>query len=43
VRAGDSVGVTSDGAAQAVDASSFGMVMDQADADGLAWVLVGFD
>jgi hypothetical protein len=43
VQAGDSVGVTSDGAAQAVDASSFGMVMDQADADGLAWVLVGFD
>jgi hypothetical protein len=43
LQAGDAVGVSSTGTATAVDAASFGMVLDEADADGLAWVLVGFD
>ena len=43
IQTGDMIGVSADGATRAVDAPSFGMVLDQVDSDGLAWVLVGFD
>ena len=44
IQTGDMIGVSADGATRAVDtASSFGMVLDKVDSDGLAWVLVGFD
>lgn len=50
IQTGDMIGVSAEGVlsmdsiTRAVDtASSFGMVLDQVDSDGLAWVLVGFD
>ena len=44
IQTGDMIGVSAEGAKRAVDtSSSFGMVLDQVDSDGLAWVLVGFD
>jgi hypothetical protein len=43
VQAGDSIGVGTDGRTRAVDAAGFGRVLDQADEDGLAWTLVGFE
>jgi len=41
VQAGDRIGLSTAGAAQAVDVSSFGMILDQADEEGLAWALIG--
>lgn len=43
VQSGDRVGLSLSGNAEAVDVSSFGMALDQPDASGLAWVLIGFD
>jgi hypothetical protein len=43
LQAGDAVGVSSGGSAAPADTGGFGMMLDQADADGLAWILVGFD
>ncbi len=43
VRTGDMIQASADGATKAVGTSSFGMVLDKADSDGLAWVLVGFE
>jgi hypothetical protein len=43
IQTGDMIGVSAEGATRAVDAPSFGMVLDKVDSDGLAWVLVGFD
>lgn len=42
-RSGDRIGLSADGMAEPVDMSAFGMVLEQADEDGLAWVLIGFD
>ncbi len=43
LQAGDRIGLSADGTLEAVDSAAFGMVLEEADADGLAWVLVGFD
>ena len=43
VQTGDAIQAGADGATRAVDASSFGMVLDDANGEGLAWVLVGFE
>ena len=43
VSTGDGITAGLDGAIEAADASSVGMVLDEPDGDGLAWVLVGFD
>ena len=43
IRAGDRIGLSVDGTAQAIDTSSFGMALEQPDENGLAWVLIGFD
>jgi hypothetical protein len=43
IQMGDNIGVSEDGRGQAVDAASFGMILEQADEEDLAWVLVGFD
>jgi hypothetical protein len=43
LQAGDTIGLGTDGTTQTVDTASFGMVLEEANADGLAWVLVGFD
>lgn len=43
LQVGDRIGLSADGTAEAVDAAAFGMVLEGADADGLAWILVGFE
>jgi hypothetical protein len=43
IQAGDKIGLSADGTAQAVDASSLGMALEQPDENGLAWVLIGLD
>ncbi len=43
VQTGDVIQAGAEGATKAVGTPSFGMVLDKADSDGLAWVLVGFE
>lgn len=43
IQAGDKIGLSADGTAQAVDTSSLGMALEQPDENGLAWVLIGLD
>lgn len=43
VQTGEKIGLSAEGAVQSVDTSAFGQVLDEADEEGLAWVLIGFD
>jgi hypothetical protein len=43
VKTGDSIGLSADGDIETVDTSAFGRVLERADEDGLAWILIGFD
>ena len=43
IQSGDLIQASGDGAIEAVEAPSFGMVLEEANSEGLAWALVGFD
>lgn len=43
IHMGDPIAAGANGATRAAGASSFGVVLDEADGDGLAWVLVSFE
>jgi hypothetical protein len=43
IQSGERIGLNPDGTTQAVDDAAFGMALEEADDEGLAWVLVGFD
>ena len=43
IQSGDSLGLSADGAPQAVDVAPFGTVLEPANEQGLAWVLIGFE